>query len=166
MRLNVHPIERASALASMVLPTPGTSSRRMCPWDASATSASSASSRFPTITVSTFARIECRTSPGLRNHTLRFHAEPGSPGGVTGRAATPLSPVTLLVLAPAPAGTGLVPTDLLARLDGHAARRIVAVGHRLLQRLRPLRRPIDLHMVDGSHHVEADGRRQLLEEPV
>ena len=32
MRLKVQPVERAMLRASIVLPTPGTSSMRMCPW--------------------------------------------------------------------------------------------------------------------------------------
>ena len=58
--------DRASDFAIIVLPTPGTSSIRTCPWPASATIVSSSSARFPTTTFSTLSRIACRISPGRR----------------------------------------------------------------------------------------------------
>ncbi len=57
MRRNSPPSERASARASVVLPTPGTSSSRRCPSQSSATSARSITGRFPMITRSTLASI-------------------------------------------------------------------------------------------------------------
>src|SRR5579883_294331 len=50
MRLNEQPSERASDLASTVLPSPGTSSSRICPSASSATSTSSTTASLPTIT--------------------------------------------------------------------------------------------------------------------
>ena len=55
MRLNVPSIDRASARASMVLPTPGTPSTRRCCPEKSATVASATSSRLPRMTFSTLA---------------------------------------------------------------------------------------------------------------
>ncbi len=53
MRLNRPPIDFASALASMVLPTPGTSSISKCPWHSKQMAVSSTISRLPTMTFST-----------------------------------------------------------------------------------------------------------------
>ena len=55
MRRNEQPMLRLSALASIVLPTPGTSSIRMWPSHSSATSAIRTSTCLPTITRSTLA---------------------------------------------------------------------------------------------------------------
>ena len=52
MRLTVQSTERASALASMVLPTPGTSSMSRCPSASSTVSAVRITSRLPSITFS------------------------------------------------------------------------------------------------------------------
>ncbi len=57
MRLKLQPIERAMRLASIVLPTPGTSSSSTWPSQSRATSSSSTTSRLPTITRSTFWKI-------------------------------------------------------------------------------------------------------------
>ena len=57
MRRNVQPMDREMALASIVLPTPGTSSMRMWPSHRSATIASRTSACLPTITRSTFATM-------------------------------------------------------------------------------------------------------------
>src|SRR5258708_1794892 len=56
MRLKVQPTLRASARASMVLATPGTSSRRMCPSHRYATRASLIWPRLPKMTFSTLVR--------------------------------------------------------------------------------------------------------------
>ncbi len=53
MRLIEPPIERASALASMVLPTPGTSSMSRCPSATSTVRAIEAASGLPSMTVCT-----------------------------------------------------------------------------------------------------------------
>ena len=50
--------------ASIVLPTPGTSSMSTCPWQSSAMSASRTSVPFPMIIFSTFARTRSATSFG------------------------------------------------------------------------------------------------------
>src|ERR687886_431389 len=55
MRLKVQPLARARLLASIVLPTPGTSSISRCPWAASPITASSTSACLPTSTCSTVA---------------------------------------------------------------------------------------------------------------
>src|SRR5687767_984696 len=55
MRRNVQPMLWESAFASIVLPTPGTSSMRMWPWHSSATSAIRTSTCLPTMTRSTLA---------------------------------------------------------------------------------------------------------------
>ena len=57
MRLKVQPTLRASARASIVLATPGTSSSRMCPSENQATSDRTSCWRLPTITFSTLAMI-------------------------------------------------------------------------------------------------------------
>src|SRR5215831_11840031 len=57
MRLNVQPIERAIALASIVLPVPGTSSSSTWPLQSKETITSSTALRLPMITPSTFAII-------------------------------------------------------------------------------------------------------------
>ena len=57
MRLTVQSMERASALASDVLPTPGTSSTSRWPSASSVTSAMRTTSGLPTSTRSTFAAI-------------------------------------------------------------------------------------------------------------
>jgi len=54
-RLKVRPSEAATARASMVLPVPGTSSRRTCPSHSSATISSSMVARLPTMTRSTLS---------------------------------------------------------------------------------------------------------------
>jgi hypothetical protein len=56
MRRTVQSIDRARALLSMVLPTPGTSSRSRCPSASITTSAVLITSLFPSITRSTLAR--------------------------------------------------------------------------------------------------------------
>src|SRR5258708_30378171 len=58
MRWNDSERERASACASVVFPTPGTSSRRMCPLASMAAMQNCAGSLLPRITVSTFAWSE------------------------------------------------------------------------------------------------------------
>jgi len=50
MRLNVHPSERLRAEASVVLPTPGMSSIRRCPFARSDTTASLTTSSLPQMT--------------------------------------------------------------------------------------------------------------------
>ncbi len=55
MRRNVQPMLWESAFASIVFPTPGTSSMRMWPWQSRATSAIRTSTCLPTITRSTLA---------------------------------------------------------------------------------------------------------------
>ena len=57
MRLNEQPTLAASARASMVLATPGTSSSRMCPSQNQETSDSTICDRLPTITFSTLPMI-------------------------------------------------------------------------------------------------------------
>ena len=57
MRLNEQPTLAASARASIVLATPGTSSSRMCPSQNQETSDSTICGRLPTITFSTLAMI-------------------------------------------------------------------------------------------------------------
>jgi len=54
MRLKLPPTDLASALASIVLPTPGMSSMSMCPAESSVATESSTAGRFPTMTVSMF----------------------------------------------------------------------------------------------------------------
>src|SRR5206468_12767678 len=55
MRWNDSDNERANACASVVLPTPGTSSRRMWPFDRRAAMQNCTTSDFPRMTRSTFA---------------------------------------------------------------------------------------------------------------
>lgn len=57
MRLTVQSIDLASAFASEVFPTPGTSSTSRCPSASSVTSAVRTTSGLPTSTRSTFAAI-------------------------------------------------------------------------------------------------------------
>src|SRR5512135_2305579 len=64
MRLNSHPIDLAIDLASIVLPTPGTSSMSRCPWHNKLMMANSMVSCLPTITFSTLAIIACATAFG------------------------------------------------------------------------------------------------------
>src|SRR6266567_3671839 len=58
MRWNEQPRDFANALASVVLPIPGTSSKSTCPSQSSATINRSITSSLPTITRPTFWRIE------------------------------------------------------------------------------------------------------------
>ena len=57
MRLNWQPSEAARLLASMVLPTPGTSSTRMWPWAMRAASVCSITAVFPTMTLDTLSTM-------------------------------------------------------------------------------------------------------------
>src|SRR5919109_5088331 len=68
MRLKAQPTLLASALASIVLPTPGTSSIRTWPWHSKAMRASSTSPCLPTMTRSTLATIVSATD--LRSSTI------------------------------------------------------------------------------------------------
>src|ERR1700712_3564017 len=61
MRRTVAAIDAANALASIVFPTPGTSSRSRCPSASSTTSAVRTTSDLPSMTVSTAARIASAT---------------------------------------------------------------------------------------------------------
>ena len=56
IRWKEQPSERATALASMVLPIPGTSSSRTCPSQKMATRTSSTAPDLPTMTRSTLSR--------------------------------------------------------------------------------------------------------------
>src|SRR5437588_6959942 len=58
MRWNEHPRDFAIDLARVVLPIPGTSSKRTCPSQSNATISRSITSSLPTITRPTFWRIE------------------------------------------------------------------------------------------------------------
>src|SRR5579859_795404 len=73
MRLNTQPVERAMLRASIVLPTPGTSSISTCPWQSSAVSVRRNSSVLPTITFSTLlmmpSAIERGSSTAATLHT-------------------------------------------------------------------------------------------------
>ena len=60
--LKVQPTDLAILRASIVLPTPGTSSIRAWPWHMRATTPSSTDSLLPTITFSTLSIILCATS--------------------------------------------------------------------------------------------------------
>jgi hypothetical protein len=65
MRRTLQSMERASALLSIVLPTPGTSSIRRWPSESSTTSASLATSGLPSMTFSMLARIRLVTRPSM-----------------------------------------------------------------------------------------------------
>src|SRR5688572_23780211 len=56
MRRKLQSRERAKLLAMSVLPMPGTSSSRTCPWQSRATNRRSIASALPTITLPTFSR--------------------------------------------------------------------------------------------------------------
>src|SRR5215216_3011402 len=62
MRRKLQPIERAMAFARVVLPMPGTSSRRMWPSEKRATRTRSMTSSLPTITRAMLARTRSDTS--------------------------------------------------------------------------------------------------------
>ena len=62
-RLNLQPTLLASALASIVFATPGTSSNKMCPPLNHVTSDNTSCLRFPTIACSTFPMIRFDNSP-------------------------------------------------------------------------------------------------------
>ena len=66
MREKVPPMEAAMERASIVLPTPGTSSTRMCPSAMRAASAISITSLLPTMTVATLSAIRCATAAASR----------------------------------------------------------------------------------------------------
>ncbi len=63
MRLTVQSTDRASALASMVLPTPGTSSMSRCPSASSTVREAVIASRLPAMTVSTFCTMPAAREP-------------------------------------------------------------------------------------------------------
>ncbi len=63
MRLTVQSTERASAFASIVLPTPGTSSMSRCPSASSTVRAAVIASRLPAMTVSTFCTMVAAREP-------------------------------------------------------------------------------------------------------
>jgi hypothetical protein len=71
MRLKEQPLERARLRASIVLPTPGTSSISRWPPHISVISASSTCSRLPMITLSTFSTIFWAVSLGSKAGRLR-----------------------------------------------------------------------------------------------
>ena len=62
MRLKLQPMEREIALASVVLPMPGTSSISKCPSESSATSTRSITSLWPTMTRAMFSRTRSATA--------------------------------------------------------------------------------------------------------
>ena len=76
MRLNEQSNERASAEASVVLPTPGTSSMSTCPRHRSAIIISSTASCLPTMTLPTFLIRSCakRCVTCISAFSLRFSA--------------------------------------------------------------------------------------------
>src|SRR5215203_6297836 len=85
MRLKLEPTVRETALASTVLPTPGTSSIKTCPRHNKATRTSSTSCRLPTMTRSTFWMTRSASSwtddgsMEWRNLSRRAHDEPVEP---------------------------------------------------------------------------------------
>ena len=66
MRRKLQPMEVARLLASIVLPTPGTSSTRMWPWATRAASARSMTGVLPTMTRETFSTIDRAVAEGVR----------------------------------------------------------------------------------------------------
>src|SRR5205814_10662636 len=83
-----------------------------------------------------------------------------------------LAAVTLLVFAAAPAGAGVIASDLLpVGAGGHGSLRrterlAIAARDGLLQRLGPLRGALNRHMVDAGDDPMADRLRELFELPI
>ncbi len=90
MRLKLHPTDRASALASVVLPMPGTSSMSTWPSQSIATSASSIAASRPTMTRPTFSRTRAAASRMAAAAADRFDASAPVAGSRGWRAGSTL----------------------------------------------------------------------------
>ena len=64
MRRKTHPIDAERLLASIVLPTPGTSSTKRWPWAISAASARSTTGVLPTMTLETLSTMARAAAAG------------------------------------------------------------------------------------------------------
>src|SRR5260370_38867016 len=89
MRLNVHPMERAMALVRTVLPTPGTSSIKTCPWQMTALRLNATDLALPTITFSTLLITRCTAL--ARSCTDSMLYSPIEPGTVALVTASPIN---------------------------------------------------------------------------
>src|ERR1700712_5709184 len=112
MRRTVAAIDAANALASIVFPTPGTSSRSRCPSASSTTSAVRTTSDLPSMTVSTAARIASATE-----------ATASTSGSAAGSGRGTRDSAGSVAMDNLPAGAGALPVCAENRAAGDRAPR-------------------------------------------
>ena len=152
MRRNEQSMDRAIAFASIVLPTPGTSSMRRCPSATSATSASRISAFFPRTTRSTLCSISlnlaakpCQSCGRSRTSTITSRAGSSSYGPGNGGLAPRCGRDVGMWGCDAGTGGGGSRVKSADRPEGHPARPLFA----WFQASGPARRWDRLHRCDS-----------------